>query len=131
MARSLDIESVRPTQLYLSTAKLAGILEWIDPEETSYDAVPTFEYEGEVYLADGHTRAFVAWLCGADSLRVERDPTIRSTYDFDLYRTCITWCREAGLTTVADFRGRLLEPDAYESRWVDRCHRAAEDTSAE
>lgn len=131
MSRSLRIEAVRPTQLYLSAEKLAAVLEWFDPDEPGYEPLPTFQYEGESYLADGHTRAFVAWLCGADELRVERDPTIRSEYDFDLYRTCISWCREADLHTVADFTGRVLGPEAYESRWIERCHRAAEDPAAE
>jgi hypothetical protein len=66
-------------------------------------------------------------LAGADAIRIEYDPTIRSEYDFDLYRTCIRWCADAGVETIPDLAGRLLGPEAYETRWIERCHRAGVD----
>lgn len=127
MVQRVAIDALRPTQLYLSAEKLAAVLEWFDPESESYDPLPIFEYEEEWYLADGHTRAFVAWLAGAESFRVELDASIRTDYDFDLYRTCIGWCAEAGVRTVPDLAGRVLGHDAYEAKWIERCHEAATD----
>lgn len=125
MTDPIPLDSVRPTQLYLSTEKLAAVLEWFDPEKPSYDPLPAFEYEGQPYLADGHTRAFVAWLAGVETLRIDHDPSIRTEYDFDLYRTCIQWCADAGVQTVPDLAGRLLGPEQYETKWIERCQRAA------
>ena len=128
MSPAVPIEAVRPTQLYLSTAKLAGVLEWFDPEDPNYDTLPAFRYEDEWRLADGHTRAFVAALAGADRLRIERAP-VRDEHDFAVYRAAIEWCREAGIETIADFHGRLVGPEAYQRLWIDRCQQVTDDAA--
>lgn len=122
---TLALGEVRPSQLYLSAAKLATVLESVDPADPDYDPLPVFEHGGEWYLSDGHTRAFVAYLGGVDDLRVERDADLREEYDFDLYLTCIEWCREAGVETVPDLAGRVLAHDEFETEWIERCRRAA------
>lgn len=121
MARRLPIEDVHPTQLYLSSEKLAAVVDWFDFDAPRDDPLPAFEHEGEWYLSDGHTRAFAAWLAGADRIAVERDPEVREAYDFDVYLTCIEWCAEEGVETIPDLRGRVVEPATYEAVWVDRC----------
>jgi hypothetical protein len=121
MARRLPVEDLRPTQLYLSSAKLAAVVDWFDFDAPAYDPLPAFEYDGDWYLSDGHTRAFVAWLAGETTLRVERDTEVREAYDFEVYRTCIEWCAEAGVESVADLRGRVVDPATYEEEWVERC----------
>lgn len=123
MPRRLPLSAVRPTQLYLSSAKLADVVEWFDFDDPDYDPLPAFEHDGEWYLADGHTRAFAAHLAGAETLRVERDETIREEYDFDVYLACIDWCAEASVETVRDLRGRVVEPESYETLWIERCER--------
>ena len=125
MSHKLPISDVRPTQLYISREKLAGVLEWFDVDTVEYEPLPAFEHDGSWYLSDGHTRAFAAYLAGEDTLRIRRDGEVREEYDFELYLQCMEWCEEAGVTTVADFRGRLLEPDTYQQQWIDRCDRAA------
>jgi len=126
MARELSIDAVQPSQLYLSSGKLASVIEWFDFDDPDYDPLPAFEHDGSWYLSDGHTRAFVAYLAGADSLRIRRDGNLREGYDFDLYLECIEWCDEAGVQSVADLRGRILEPGSFQKRWIDRCDRAAD-----
>lgn len=127
MGRSLPLDSVRPTQLYISKAKLADVLAWFDVDESSYEPLPAFEYEGEWYLADGHTRAFAAFLGGADQLRITRDERLRTEYDFEVYRACIEWCEEEGVHTIEDLAGRVVEPATYERRWIERCRAIAEE----
>ncbi|SFC15453.1 hypothetical protein SAMN05444422_10541 [Halobiforma haloterrestris] len=127
MTRCLPRAEVRPTQLYLSSEKLAGVLEWFEFDEPEYEPLPAFEHGGEWYLADGHTRAFAASLAGADAIRVERDPSVRETYDFEVYRRCIEWCRDAGVETVDDLHGRVVGPRAYRELWVERCQRVGDD----
>jgi len=121
MARSLALEAVRPTQLYLSSEKLAGVLEWFDFDVPNYEPLPAFEHEGAWYLADGHTRAFAAALAGATTLRIEREASVRDEHDFEVYLACIDWCAEAGVETVRDLSGRVVGPETYQQRWIERC----------
>lgn len=128
----LPIEDLRPTQLYLSAEKLRTVLSWFDFEHPhqSYGRLPVFRHEGDWYLSDGHTRAFVAFLAGVEDLRVELDHAVRVDDDFDLYRTCISWCEGAGVETPADFGGRVASAERFERDWVRRCHRAGDRPAA-
>lgn len=122
MARTCSLDAVRPTQLYLSSEKLADVIEWFDFDDPNYGTLPVFEHDGECYLSDGHTRAFVAFLAGETRLRIERDESLREEYDFEVYRAAISWCADAGVDTVADLRGRIVEPETFRTVWLDRCH---------
>lgn len=121
MTRQLPFDDVHPTQLFLSSEKLAGVFEWFDFDSPNYDPLPAFVYDGNWYLSDGHTRAFAAALAGAETVRIERDHDVREKYDFEMYRTCIEWCANAGVETIHDLNGRVVEPATYETRWIDRC----------
>ena len=132
MPHERPLDEIRPTQLYLSSAKLAAVVEWFDFGEPNYEALPVFEHNGQWYLADGHTRAFVAHLAGEQTLQVERDDEVREMYDFDVYLDCISWCEQAGVRTISDLRGRILDPETYQKRWVERCQQRSEQpTSSE
>lgn len=124
MVETLPIDEPQPSQLYLSRGKLDGVCSWFDPDEPDYEPLPVIELDGEWVLIDGHTRAFVASLAGADELRVVHDT---DDHPRELYGRCVGWCREAGITAVADLHGRLVSEAAYERLWLDRCRRAAED----
>ncbi|SDK06432.1 hypothetical protein SAMN05216226_11642 [Halovenus aranensis] len=121
MSRDLPLEDVHPSQLYLSSEKLADVLAWFDFDDPEYGPLPVFEHEEEWYLSDGHTRAFAAYLAGEETLSVERDTKVREKYDFEVYRACISWCEEEGVETVTDLRGRIVEPDTFQEVWIDRC----------
>ncbi|MFT4889574.1 MAG: hypothetical protein ACI9YT_000484 [Halobacteriales archaeon] len=123
--RRVPVEDLRPTQLYLSAAKLASVLEEFAADDPG--PLSAFEHEDEWYLSDGHTRAFAAYLGGAESVRIERDHEVREAYDFDLYLTCIDWCREENVRSVPDLAGRVLDHETFEEQWIERCHRAAGD----
>jgi len=125
MPREVPIEEVRPTQLYLSSEKLGSVAEWFDFDDPKYDPLPAFEHEGSWYLADGHTRAFVAHLAGSETLLIRRDEAVREECDFDLYLECIGWCEDAGIDSPADLSGRILGPETFQELWIDRCCRAA------
>jgi hypothetical protein len=124
MPQELPFADVRPSQLYLSSEKLADVLEWFDFDDPEYGPLPVFEHEGEWYLSDGHTRAFAAYLAGEEALSVERDPEVREKYDFDVYLACLSWCEEEGVEKVSDFRGRIVEPETFQEVWIDRCQQA-------
>jgi hypothetical protein len=122
MPRRLPLSDVRPTQLYLSGEKVAAAMAWFDFDDPNYDALPAFEYEGEWYLSDGHTRAFLAYLAGASEVRVERDEAVHEEYDFDVYEAAIEWCEDEGVDRINDLAGRVVEPDTFENVWIARCH---------
>jgi hypothetical protein len=123
--RQLSIEDLHPSQLYLSAAKLASVLEAFD-DGPDPGPLPAFEYGGEWYLSDGHTRAFAAHLGGVEEVWIERDSEVREEYDFELYETCIEWCREAGIESVADLSGRVLPHAEFEDAWIERCRRVVD-----
>ena len=122
----LPVTAVNPSQLYLSSEKLDGVLSWFDFDEPNYGSLPVFSYEDDWYLADGHTRAFTATLAGAETITVRREP-IREEYDFNVYRRSIEWCAEAGIDGITDLHGRVVSPERYEELWIDRCQRVAEE----
>lgn len=133
MARTVPIDDVRPSQLYVSSAKLASVVGWFDFDDPNYGTLPILECgdgdvpnDGDYFLTDGHTRAFVAYLSGVEELRIARDETEFDLTDRLLYRECLGWCAEANVTTVGDLAGRVLAPETFEEQWVGRCRRAAE-----
>ena len=126
MTRQLPLADVRPTQLYLSGEKVADAAAWFDFDDPDYGTLPAFEYGGDWYLADGHTRAFLAHLAGFETLRVECDSAVRAEYDFDVYEAAIEWCADEGVTRIGDLAGRVVEPGTFEERWVARCRSVGE-----
>lgn len=120
---------MQPSQLYLDGRKLALVTRWFDFAEPNYDPLPVrkLRREGDDerrwMLTDGHSRAFVAHLAGADELRVVRDT---DDLQMDVYRQCVEWCEEEGVTEIADLAGRVLNADDFEEQWVRRCQRVAE-----
>ena len=128
----VPIDAVQPSQLYLDGRKLAAVIRWFDFAKPNYDPLPVRKLgsrgdgEGEPrwMLTDGHTRAFVAHLAGADELRVVRDT---DDLQMGVYRQCVEWCEEEGVTEIADLAGRVLNADDFEEQWVARCQEVADD----
>lgn len=121
---AVAIDGVRPSQLYLNGRKLALVTQWFDFSDPNYDPLPVREVGGEWMLTDGHTRAFVAYLAGAEQLRVIRDA---DDLPMDVYRTCLGWCEDEGVIEIGDLVGRVLDADDFEAKWVARCQSVAEE----
>lgn len=129
---TLLVGRAQPSQLLVSAAKLRSVLDSFDADAPmeSVDPLPCFlpgdvpfAVDGDVLLADGHTRALRAVLAGADELRVEHVPAAeRRDLSLDVYETCVEWCVDAGVTEPADLVGRVVSAGTYESEWVERCH---------
>lgn len=128
---SVPIEEVQPSQLYLNGRKLSLVTEWFDFADPNYDALPVRRItspnaedgDSRWTLTDGHTRAFVALLAGTDELRVVYDA---DDLDVETYRRCVEWCRNEGVTEIADLGGRVLNADDFEKKWVARCQSFAD-----
>lgn len=123
MPRSLPICDPQPSQLYLNGRKLALATEWFDFDDPTYDPIPARQVDGEWVLLDGHTRAFLAVLSGADELEIVVN---HEDLPMAVYRECISWCKDERVTSVGDLCGRVLNPETFEERWIERCHRAAD-----
>ncbi|UPW00220.1 hypothetical protein M0R88_17115 [Halorussus gelatinilyticus] len=118
------IDTVRPSQLYLNGLKLSFVTQWFDFADPSYESLPVRNVGGDWMLTDGHTRAFVAYLSGAEELQVHRDP---DDLPMDVYRECLRWCDEEGVTEIADLAGRALNDEDFEEKWVERCRAFADE----
>lgn len=126
---AVGLDAVRPSQCYLNGRKLALVTRWFDFENPNYDPLPVRQFgveggEKNWTLTDGHTRAFVAHLSGADELRVVRDT---DDLDAGVYRECIGWCEDEAVTEIPDLAGRVLNADEFEEKWVDRCRASADE----
>ena len=125
MAVTATLLELQPSQLYLCDEKLAVVVESFDCKEPEYEPIQIATIDGDLVVLDGHHRALAARLAGADDVRVVR------TSDFDPapYRTCRKWCLDAGIESIDDLAGRVLDRERYEERWIDRCQKELETTS--
>jgi hypothetical protein len=118
---ALRLDRAQPSQLYISTLKLAWIRHYLDlsrPE--SLEPVPVVRLRGKTVYADGHTRAFAAFSAGLAELPAYWDA---DELDWAAYEICVRWCERAGIHTIADLGGRVVSPDVYQDLWLDRCAR--------
>lgn len=123
-AHAVPIDEPQPSQLYINGRKLSLAAQWFDFDDPEYDPVPVVEHDGDLTLTDGHTRAFMAHLAGAEELRVVRDT---DDLPMALYGRCVEWCVDAGVDCIGDLAGRVVNAGTFEERWVARCRAAAED----
>jgi len=115
----LRIDQIQLSQLYISSAKLAGIMRvFEDGNESNLEPVPIKEIDGVLVATDGHTRLLAWFLNGHEEVGCEWEDT---EMDWDAYRVCMQWCKEEGIQTVADLANRIISPEDYEALWLDRC----------
>lgn len=110
------LTSLQPSQLYVSRAKL----ERVEDADGPLESLPVIRLDGRLVLTDGHTRAAAAWRAGARAVRVRMDPD-EPDLDLEAYAACVSWCRDAGIVHVGHLAHRILEPEAYQRLWYDRC----------
>ena len=41
--------------------------------------------------------------------------------DWEAYQICVDWCLREGVITVADLANRIIDDEAYQVRWIQRC----------
>jgi len=112
----LRLREMQPSQLYLSTEKLAAALSGF--RVTDMEPVPVKRLGERIVITDGHTRAFAAHLCGArEVLAVWEEDEL----DWEAYAICVAWCRAAGISWVGGLVGRVVGPEEYEQLWLGRC----------
>jgi len=113
------LSQLQPSQLYISTAKLAHVLAWWQPPTLeTLEPIPIKRLNGRVIYTDGHTRAFAAYRLGFTEVPVVWD---EDDLDWEAYKICVDWCLDAGIRTIACLEGRVVPPEQYETLWHDRC----------
>ena len=69
-----DILSLGVTQLYLSSRKVDAVLQWFHPANMdTYAPLPVYDFGDGLHLTDGHSRAYVAYRMGLQSIPVILD----------------------------------------------------------
>ncbi len=117
----MNLSDIQPSQLYISSEKLAEVTRTFDPRQPeSLEPVPVKELGGQVVYTDGHTRAFAAFQAGWLEIPVVWDT---DELDWEAYRICVDWCKAAGIRTIADLAGRVIDAGRYETLWHERCRR--------
>ena len=124
MSNSLmRLQTIQPTQLYINRAKLERLRESFDPEDVgNNDPLPIRKFGDSLCFTDGHTRAFVYFEAGIEHIPVYYD---EDELDEDVYVQCLAWCKENGIQTIGDLKGRILSGDQYYTQWIERCEQIA------
>ena len=115
----MRLGQIQPTQLYISTEKLALVLRGFDSSPPGpLEPIPVKKLGGETVMTDGHTRAFAAFLCGISEVDAYWD---EDELDWEAYESCVSWCKQEGIRPVGDLVGRVVGTKEYQAKWLDRC----------
>ncbi|MBI5001057.1 MAG: hypothetical protein HZB92_05965 [Euryarchaeota archaeon] len=120
----MKLSNIQPTQLYISSEKLSKILHGMKAKIAFHEPVPIKELNGKIIYTDGHTRALATYLQGGDDIDVCWED---EKLDWDEYQVCVDWCLAEGIRTIADLSGRIIDPESYQTLWLDRCGKMHED----
>ena len=116
----MNLKDIQPSQLYISKRKLAKIQEKFDPNNfESLEVIPVKKLGTDIVYSDGHTRAYAAHLLGWQEVRVEWET---EDLDWEMYEVCVDWCKQAGISTIADLSSRVISHKDYEILWYERCN---------
>lgn len=110
----IALDRLQPSQLYISADKLCYVLESAEPPEP----IPIKRLGAHLILTDGHTRAFAAWSRGQAEVTAVWD---EDDMDWEAYEVCVQWCTQEGIHTIANLADRVVDTEAYQAKWLDRC----------
>jgi hypothetical protein len=117
----MKLDGIQPSQLYISTDKLAEIMKTFGTSSrSSFEPIPIKKLSGDTIFVDGHTRAFAAFLHGLSEVPVYWE---YEELDWEAYAICVKWCKDEGICTIADLKNRVASNEDYKVLWLDRCSR--------
>lgn len=117
----MDLIDLQPTQLYISSIKLTAVIGIFDPTKPeSLYPIPIKRLGDQIIMTDGHTRALAAYLADMREVPVYWDT---DDLNMDAYAVCVQWCQEAGIYTIAGLEDRILNEQAFERKWIQRCQK--------
>lgn len=124
----MNIDLLCLSQIYLSSDKIASVVEWFNPQcMDNFQPLPVHNFGDNKYtLTDGHTRAYVAYKNGVSVLPVvyDHDDMITNQIGQMLYKADIDWCKRFKLSHIEHLENRILNKSAYQTLWIERCDRS-------
>jgi hypothetical protein len=124
----MKLDEIQPSQLFISSEKLAQVMKGFNPQRPeSLEPIPVKKLGNQIVFTDGHTRAFAAFLSGLSEVRVFWD---EDELDWEAYEICVEWCKEEGILTIADLKGRVVAQKEYEELWLKRCEEMQQNLEA-
>jgi ribosomal protein S18 acetylase RimI-like enzyme len=119
--KEIDIESVQPSQLYISELKYQAAKEDFEIYGwDSYKPVPVKRIGKDVFFTDGHTRALLLWQKGYNKIKVTPDT---DDMDWISYLASVQWCRRAGIRSIRDLSERIVSEQEYQAKWLALCEK--------
>jgi hypothetical protein len=114
-----NLDDLQPSQLYISSDKLAAVERTMREHESWHDApVSVKRLASRTVLTDGHTRALAAFRQGRGTIRAYWET---EELDWEAYQVCVQWCVDEGIQSVADLEARIVTAKQYEELWLKRC----------
>jgi hypothetical protein len=105
-AFQMKLDSIQPTQLYISSAKLDTIMRRFEQSKpVLVEPIPVKILGNQVIFVNGHTRALAAFLLGLLEIPVCWED---EQLDWNEYEVCLKWCREEGIYNISDLRSRIV-----------------------
>ena len=127
----MQLDSIQPTQLYISSAKLDHVMKILkQSEKVDIEPIPVKKLEDQIIFVDGHTRALAALLLGLSEIPVYYWKDEDEKLDWDEYKVCVEWCKEEGIHTISDLKNRIVSHKDYQILWLDRCKKMQHDLEA-
>ncbi len=119
-----EINEIQPSQLYISRTKLDRVENYLDAVELAeVGPLPVKKIGDNVFFTDGHTRAFALFKKGRSKVKVCWE---EETLNWLQYLICVDWCKEAGINSIKDLKGNIINKEDYQKLWIDRCQRLEE-----
>lgn len=114
-----NLDDLQPSQLYISSDKLAAVERSMHELENWHDVlVPVKRLTSKTVLIDGHTRALAAFRQGRRAIWAYWET---EELDWEAYRICMQWCVDEGIQSVVDLKARIVTEKPYKELWLKRC----------
>jgi len=124
----MKLDSIQPTQLFISLEKLSEVMKTFDASNpASIKPIPIKRLKNKIILVDGHTRAFAAFLHGFSQIPAYWE---NEELDWEAYEICVEWCEKEGIYKIADLKNRVISHKDYEKLWYKRCENMQKDLDA-
>jgi hypothetical protein len=122
MLRTEKLSLLRPNNLFLNERKVRSIQKiWKDGEADRLPPVLVTEIDGELSLIDGHSRAFVAWENGADSIACEFRALEFIEGNAITYKKIHSLALAQGIGSIGDLKQKILSDSEYQEYWIRFC----------
>lgn len=117
----LKLKDLQPSQFYISEKKLKDVEGWLNPSDLScFEPISVKLLDGRLVMTDGHTRAVAALRAGLEMVPLVWD---EDELSWDMYRACVSACREQAIESPIDLLPRIISEEKYREQWDKWCDR--------